>query len=87
MPLQYMKDKPHKWGFKYWVMADSKGYTIDFDIYAWKEEERSQHGLAYDVVMALVKPCSYKLFCDNFYSSPSLFEDLLVWGIVATGTL
>ena len=40
--------------------------------------------------MALVKPFAfqgYKAFCDNFYSSLSLFEDLLMWGIVATGTL
>ena len=27
---QYIKDKPTKWGFKFWVLADSKnGYTCD----------------------------------------------------------
>ena len=70
-----MKDKPHKWGFKCWVCAESTGYTSDFDIYVGKE--RSQHGLAYDVVMALVEPFAfqgYKAYCDNLYSSPSLFE-------------
>ena len=28
-----MKDKPTKWGFKLWVVADPSGYTVDFNIY------------------------------------------------------
>ena len=31
---QYIKDKPTKWGFKLWVLADSQsGYTVDFNVY------------------------------------------------------
>ncbi|KAF3849547.1 hypothetical protein F7725_019266 [Dissostichus mawsoni] len=31
---QYMKAKPTKWGFKLFVIADSRnGYTIDFSVY------------------------------------------------------
>ena len=30
--VQYIKNKPCKWGFKYWVIADSSGYTVDFDL-------------------------------------------------------
>jgi len=34
--IQYMKNKPCKWGFKYWVIADTSGYTLDFDLYTGK---------------------------------------------------
>ena len=31
---QYIKDKPVKFGFKLWVIAESDtGYTLDFNIY------------------------------------------------------
>ena len=86
---QYMKNKPTKWGFKLWVLADMTGYTVDFDIYTGKTTERSELGLSHDVVMQLVPPLTYQgyeLYCDNFYSSPKLFEDLLHLGIGATGT-
>ena len=87
--VQYMKNKPVKWGFKYWVVADTTGYTVDFDLYTGKQADRSEFGLSYDV-MNLSRPFSfqgYRLYVDNFYSSPRLFEDLLGWGITATGTL
>ena len=89
---QYMKDKPTKWGFKYWVLSDPSGYTVDFDLYcgASRNTSRSEFGLGYDVVMSLVSPLlyqNYRLYCDNFYSSPVLFHSLLQQGITATGTL
>jgi len=51
--IQYMKNKPCKWGFKYWVIADASGYTLDFDLYTGKmvQEKKQEKGLAYDVVM------------------------------------
>jgi DNA excision repair protein ERCC-6 len=30
---QYIRNKPTKWGYKYWVLADPTGFTIDFDVY------------------------------------------------------
>ena len=58
--VQYMKNKPCKWGFKYWVIADSSGYTVDFDLYAGKTVEKSLHGLAFDVVLCLCRPFTYQ---------------------------
>ena len=26
---QYVRNKPTKWGLKYWVLADRSGYTVD----------------------------------------------------------
>lgn len=87
--VQCMKDKPVKWGFQYWVLADSSGYTVDFDLYTGKSNH-TEHGLAYDVVLKLMQPfCfqGYEVFTDNFYSSPDLFDEVLSWGITATGML
>jgi hypothetical protein len=88
---QYIRNKPTKWGYKYWVLADPTGYTIDFDLYyGASRQSRSSHGLAYDVVSSLIEPFvyqGYQLYCDNFYTSPALFSALLEDGITATGTL
>ena len=88
---QYIRNKPTKWGYKYWVLADPTGYTIDFDVYGGSsQEETSGKGLAYDVVMSLTSSFlfqGYQVFCDNFYTSSSLFSDLLAGGISAMGTL
>ena len=36
---QYLKNKPIKWGFKWWCRADSKnGYLHQFDLYLEKTE-------------------------------------------------
>ena len=89
---QYIKNKPTKWGFKLWVLADSdNGYTVDFNVYIGKDAMRNttQHGLGYDVVMELMKPFlnqGYHLYLDNFYTSSQLFIDLFLHGTPAVGT-
>ena len=48
------------------------------------------NGLGYDVVMQLMDGLfhqGFHLFCDNFYSSPTLFNDLFEKGCFATGTV
>ena len=90
--MQYMKDKPTKWGLKLWVLADSKnGYTVDFNVYMCKEaaKETSEHGLGYDVVMTLMGPYldqGYHLYLDNFYTSMQLLTDLFQRRTCAVGT-
>lgn len=88
---QYCKDKPVKFGFKLWVLADSlNAYTYDFNIYRGKVGTPvSKNGLAYDVVFELMSSLlhqGYELYMDNFYSSPQLFLDLLSCKTFACGT-
>ena len=88
---QYIKDKPTKWGMKFWVLADSiNGYTYDFDLYLGKQDVVSTFGLGYDVVMKLGASLfnqGYKFFMDNYYTSTKLFIALLTKGITACGTI
>ena len=53
---QYIRNKPTKWGFKYWVIADVTGYTLDFNLYIRNATESSGNGLGFDVVMELIHP-------------------------------
>ena len=93
--IQYLPKKPHKWGMKAWVLADSiNGYTWGWHLYTGKEGEdnRSVRGLAHRVVMGLVdneqlKQKGYIVYTDNFYSSPALFRELLQEGFGAVGTV
>ncbi|KAI2645260.1 PiggyBac transposable element-derived protein 4 [Labeo rohita] len=92
---QYMKDKPTKWHYKLFVLPDSQNaYTWDFFIYEGKSpvaQNPQNKGLSYESVMALVDEkvlgSGYKLYVDNFYTSPLLFRELLKKNIWACGTI
>jgi len=78
----FAKDKPVKFGFKLWVVADSiNSYTYDFNVCCGKcGTVVSENGLAYDVVFDLVSSLldqGYELYFDNYYTSLQLVSDLL----------
>ena len=89
---QYIRNKPTKWGFKYWVLADITGFTCDFNLYCGQRRGSpiSDNGLAFDVVTELLGSFQfqgYSVFFDNLYTSPALIHTLKDQGISATGTL
>lgn len=89
---RYVRNKPTKWGIKLFVLADSScGYTLNFFVDAGKDPEPTGKGRSYDIVMRILNipflGKGYKLYVDNFYTSPTLFRDLLSRKIWACGTL
>lgn len=89
---QYMRDKPTKWGYKLFVLADSSnGYTWNFFVYTGKSVLTIGQGLSYSSVIDLIPfPLlggGYTLFVDNFYASPALFQDLSKKNIGCCGTI
>ena len=79
---QYLPAKPTKYGIKVWTAADSSnGYVVNFSVYLSREREiQRRHGLGYDGAMDITRPFfikKHRVFFDNFFSSPALFDHLL----------
>ena len=71
------------------IVGDSRYFWLyhQFQCLHWKGS--TDHGLTFKVVMDL-EPFwfqGYEVYTDNYYSSPSLFKELLDVGIRTTGTL
>ena len=89
---QYMRGKPHAWGFKIWARTGVSGMLYDFDVYQGNvAKTKSEFGLSTDVVMKLTSTLptgnNYKVFADNFFTSITLIAHLLERGIHYTGTV
>ncbi|XP_067940667.1 piggyBac transposable element-derived protein 3-like [Watersipora subatra] len=88
---QYIKGKPHPWGFKIWGRADPAGILYDFDVYQGGTGQRSALGQGADVVLKLTESLkynsNYKIFADNFFTSLGLITALNDRGMRYTGTV
>ena len=86
---QYVKNKPIKWGFKFWYRCASKtGYLYQFDLYLGKKESREEN-LGPSVVLAQtesLKETYCTIFFDNFFNSPSLIIKLFDKSLYGIGT-
>ena len=88
---QFLPKKPVKRGIKVWCLADStNGYVHNFDVYTGKGSQSSEGTLGSRVVLMLSDHLQHKnhhLYCDNYFTSPSLFKELLERGTYACGTV
>ena len=56
---QYMKNKPHKWGYKFFTRASSNGIVHDFEFYQGKNTvlpESDEFGISGAVILRLTNP-------------------------------
>lgn len=91
---QYVKNKPHAWGIKIFVLCGKSGLPYDFMLYQGNTTELSsrnpkEFGFGAAVVLHLseriVEP-GYRLLFDNFFTSFNLLELLQHKNINAAGT-
>ena len=90
--LQYNPMKHHKWGLKFFALADSRTcYLYKVILYTGKQFPLSNNTtLATEAVLSLLSGDEYKgkeIFMDNFYTSTDLFNYLEMNKIGATGTV
>ena len=91
---QYMRGKPHPWGFKIWCRTGASGMLYDFDVYQGSNpanKKNTEFGLAADVVIKLCstlpKQKNYKVYADNYFTGLPLVKHLQNEGIHYVGTI
>ncbi|GFS70968.1 piggyBac transposable element-derived protein 4 [Trichonephila clavipes] len=75
---QYSPKKCKQWGLKMYKIADATGYTYDMRVYLGKDRnENLSTSVSYNVVYTMadcIKGKGHKVFMDNFFTLPELFE-------------
>ncbi|XP_071479178.1 piggyBac transposable element-derived protein 4-like [Diadema antillarum] len=81
----YNPRKPAKYGMKAYKICDPSGYTWNFRLYTGKNSE----GIIQLVLgmMSSLLDKGYRLFMDNWYTSPALFTELFKRKTHACGTV
>jgi len=93
---QYNPKKPHKWGYKVYVLAGVSGYAYDLELYSGKQDnvplpDEVDCGASGNVVIRLTRSVptnvKYKVYFDNYFNSPDLQLFLAKRGILSLGTV
>ena len=84
--LQYVKNKPIKWGFRFWFQCGSKsGYLYQFDMYLGKKPKIG-FGLRESVVLSLCenlkKQLLLRVLWQLFYKSKSHAKAIWGWNLL-----
>ncbi|KAE9522457.1 hypothetical protein AGLY_017118 [Aphis glycines] len=95
---QYLPDKPHKWGFKLFVLTDTQGYAYRFEIYSGQENnsifrhpDEPDFGASSNVVVRLSRNVpvnkNHIMYFDNYYTAIPVMEFLYKKNIYSLGTV
>ena len=88
--IQYMPQKPGKFGIKFWMLCDAEtSYVLFADPYVGRQE-RGELGLSEHVVTKLLEPyhnSGLNVTTDNFFTSLRLAKRLLDKNITLVGTV
>lgn len=89
--IQFMANKPDKFGLKFWLLADCESkYLFNGFPYLGKETRSEGNSVPTEVVLKLMKPLfnmGYNVTCDNFFSSLDLCQKLQQKKCSLVGTL
>nr|CAI5833535.1 unnamed protein product [Callosobruchus analis] len=92
---QYLKGKPNPWGVKVYMLCGASGIIYRSIIYQGsttlptniQEEYSATNGLVIFLSNRIPEHEGHKLFCDNYFTSLLLLQELLEKGIFVTGTV
>lgn len=93
---QYNPAKPHKWGYKNFVLSGVSGFSYDFDIFAGEQsnsypDDAPDLGVSGNVVTRLTSTVprhqNHKVFFDNWFNSPGLQVHMYKNGLLPLGTV
>jgi len=93
---QYIKAKPVRFGIKVWAAADSvTSFVTDFSVYTGKASQEHvettlNQGMSTGVVLKLTEALwnrGYRVYTDNFYTSPQLAQALWEKEMHLVGTI
>ena len=93
---QYMPNKPHKWGYEVFILSGVSGFAYNFEFYTGKSDNVLQDGkvdcgASGNVVIRLCRQVpshhNYKVYYDNYFTSPALQIFLAQRGIQSLGTV
>jgi len=78
---QYIPKKRKRFGIKIYKLCDESGYTYDMRVYLGKDSDSTTDDMTATHVTvrhltSRVEGLGHKIFMDNFFSSPRLFDDL-----------
>jgi hypothetical protein len=81
-----------KFGIKICKLCDSKGYTCNMSVYLGKDRKHATATMTathanVSGLTARIKNLGHKLYMDNVFSSPDLFDDLHMKAINCCGTV
>ncbi|XP_050527792.1 piggyBac transposable element-derived protein 3-like [Daktulosphaira vitifoliae] len=92
---QYNPKKPHKWGYKVFVLSGLSGFSYDFEIFAGAQTNIMPDNLpsfsvssnmVVKMAASIPRNCNYKIFFDNWFTSIDLLIYLEKEGILPLGT-
>ncbi|XP_063634940.1 piggyBac transposable element-derived protein 3-like [Cydia splendana] len=92
---RYNPNKPHKWGYKIYVLSGVSGFAYKTEIETGTENVVNQGepdlGASSNVVMRLARIIprheNFRLYFDNYFTSLPLLEYLVKEGILSLGTI
>lgn len=92
---QYLKGKPNPWGVKVFMLCGASGIIYRSIIYQGtttlpanlRENYSATNGLVIHLSNRIPEHKGHKLFCDNYFTSLFLLQELLEKGIFMAGTI
>lgn len=92
---QYLPKKPHKWGFKFFIICGVSGFAYNFEIYSGQEnvvqDNEPDLGRSSNIVVRLCRQIerkkNYRVYFDNYFTSIPLISYLATEGIYSLGTI